>query len=62
MMMDGKTLSVRLSDDDARVLDRLREELQTRTNLRVTKGGMIRYMLRTYATQHARDTNNDAGK
>ena len=59
-MMDGKTLSVRLSDDDARVLDRLREELQTRTNLRVTKGGMIRYMLHAYATQHARDTNNDA--
>lgn len=43
-----KTLSVRLTPTDIEAIEELRKELMEETNLRVTRGDLISYLLKFY--------------
>lgn len=43
-----RTLSVRLTPTDIEAIEELRKELMDETNLRVTRGDLISYLLKFY--------------
>mgnify|MGYP007027871790 CR=1 FL=1 len=43
-----RTLSVRLTPTDIEAIEKLRKELMDETNLRVTRGDLISYLLKFY--------------
>lgn len=43
-----KTLSVRLTPTDIEAIEELRKELMEETNLRVTRGDLISYLIKFY--------------